>query len=89
MPQRTHFIILYQGRAGSSFLVDSLANHAQVIAKPEILVRLRMRPAYGEVSLRPWMRFKKSLATLIYDPPAFRQVAALQQLYGGVYDGRG
>jgi len=37
-PQRTHFLILFQGRAGSSFLIDALAKLPDVVAEGEMLV---------------------------------------------------
>lgn len=36
----TAFIVLFQGRSGSSYLIDALASHPQAVARGEGLVRL-------------------------------------------------
>lgn len=37
---RTHFVLLFEGRTGSSFLIDSLQSHPEIEATGESLVRL-------------------------------------------------
>jgi len=54
----SHFVLLFEGRTGSSYLIESLDAHPHVRAKGEYLVKLRDKGAEAQLS---WA--KRSLTT--------------------------
>jgi hypothetical protein len=77
---QTNFIILYQGRSGSSYLIDSLDQHPDITALPEILVSLRYLIKPDE----QLGHIKKTYAMMIRfwrGTPAQRQLERVRNLY--------
>ena len=90
-PQETNFIVLFQGRTGSSFLIDALDRHPNITAKPELLVAMRRviqpfqdlhgRKKWYAIAVRSWRR---SVNETVYFWPrdaGYRQIKMVQELY--------
>lgn len=77
--ERVNFIILFQGRTGSSYLIDALARHPDIIAEGEWLVDYLPDPSTDTASLlrkihAGVLRFWKGC-------PAQQQIAGIEGFY--------
>jgi len=77
--ENVNFIILYQGRAGSSFLVDALNRHPEVFADGEILAQFH--PAEYPETDRFVDRIRAGLARFTRGGPAQLQHQYMRNLY--------
>jgi LPS sulfotransferase NodH len=80
-PDRTHYVILFQGRAGSSFLVDALGRLPGVVAEGEMLVGLD--PARGSFANRLRRLFRPGPD----DGPAQFQTDTTRHFYAAAWPG--
>jgi len=77
---KINFIILYQGRSGSTFLVDSLNQHPHIKAEYEILVSLRYLIKPNE-ELGPIKKVYTMALRFWQGSPAERQLKRVTDLY--------
>jgi LPS sulfotransferase NodH len=80
MSTKTNFIILFQGRAGSTFLVDSLRNHPDIYCKSEILLKYTRSLRPGEKIHLPKRIYRQLLATY-RGSVSERQSIAVERFY--------
>ena len=50
----TPFVLLFQGRTGSTYLIESLSRHPQVLAETEHLVGLRQKGGQAQLRWAQW-----------------------------------
>jgi LPS sulfotransferase NodH len=78
--EKTNFIILFQGRTGSSYLIDLLNQHPEITAESEMLVRLRKVSGFAENS-GILDRFYGAFRLFRDGLPSMKQIKAVKQLY--------
>lgn len=77
--EKVNFVILFQGRTGSSHLIDVLNKHPNIVAEGEMLVDFLPEPSAGTTSLL--QRVRAGTLRFWEGCPATRQIASTDALY--------
>jgi hypothetical protein len=77
---KSNFIILFEGRAGSSYLVEALDNHPEIRCRSELLVKQRNVPRNEERAKNP-KRIVNRILSLYPRESARHQIELVRRFY--------